>query len=60
MFENLKNIIYEKKKETVCLFFNFSLDGGFVFFFKGNILFDWTWVLKLYVIKGYATAQAGD
>lgn len=32
----------------------------FGFFFKGNFLFDWIWVLKLYVTKGYATALAGD
>jgi len=29
MFENLKNILYEKKEETVCIFFNFPLDGRY-------------------------------
>lgn len=49
MFENLKNILYEKKEETVCLFVNFPVDGGFLwfgFFFKSYFMFDWTWVLK--------------
>lgn len=47
------------KKKTKLSFFNFPLVGEY-FFSKGNLLFDWIQVLKLYVIKDYTTAAAGD
>lgn len=59
-----KIFFMRKKEETACLFFNFYLDGEWVclvlVFFKGNFLFDWTCVWKLYITKGYATTRAGD